>query len=121
MCVWCCILSVVLLKSDLGERSLLTNCAVLTSPRPVRFVRVEIRSIYWGYIRLCLLCESGEQPSLLWQIINIPYWILDDFDMANLSNLEIVFHPFMTGLSSPTRPTPTPFYLKMKLSTISVL
>lgn len=120
MCVWCCILlSVVLLKSDLGERSLLTNCDVLTSPRPVRFVSVEIKSIYWGYIQqcfpLCFTCKSGEQPSLLLQITNVPYWILDDFDMVNLSNLDIVFHPFMTGLSSPTRLSPappTPFILR---------
>lgn len=47
MCLWCCIwLSVVLLKSDLGERSLLTYCDMLTSTLPVRFVRVEIKTIY---------------------------------------------------------------------------
>lgn len=34
-------------------------------------------------------------PYLL-QIINIPYWILKVFDMVNLSNLEIVFHLFIT-------------------------
>lgn len=97
MCVWCCIL----LKSDLGKQALLTNRDVLPSPRLVHFVSVEIKSIYWGYTQqcfpLCFVCKSGELPSLRLQIINIPYWILDDFDMADLSNLDIVFHPFMTA------------------------
>lgn len=54
MCLWCCILlSVVLLKSDLGERSLLTYCDTLTSTLPVRFVSVEIKTIYLGYIQQC--------------------------------------------------------------------
>lgn len=73
---------------------------MLTSTLPVRFVSVDIKTIYWEYIQqcfpLCLICKSGEQPSLLLQIINIPYWILEDFDMVNLSNLEIVSHPFIT-------------------------
>lgn len=121
MCVWCCIL----LKSDLGKRALLTNRDVLPSPRLVCFVSVEIKSIYWGYTQqcfpLCFICKSGELPSLRLQIINIPYWILDEFDMANLSNLDIVFHPFMTVPWVPRHPPPFFFYFKMKLSTILVL
>lgn len=84
------------------RRKITSDLPVMCSqaPRPVRFVPVEIKSIYWGSIQqcfpLCFICKGGEHPSLLLQIINIPYWILDDFDMANLSNLEIVFHPFMT-------------------------
>lgn len=65
------------------------------------FVSVEIEAIYLEYIQQCFalyfICKSGETCLLrLLQIIDIPYWILKDFDMVNLSTLEIVFHPFMT-------------------------
>lgn len=63
MCLWCCILlSVILLKSDLGERSLLTYCDMLTSTLPFCFVSVEIKTIYLEYIQQCFplyfICKS---------------------------------------------------------------
>lgn len=100
MCPWCCLLlSVKLLKSDLGERSLLTYCDMLTSTLPVHFVNLEIKTLFGIYTivfsTVSFAKVENSLPNLL-QIIDIPYWILKDFDMVNLSNLEIAFCPFIT-------------------------
>jgi len=74
---------------------------MLTSTLPVRFVSVEIKTIYLEYIQQCFShCISfakveNSLPYLL-QITDIPYWIRTDFDMVSLSNLQIVFHPVIT-------------------------
>lgn len=84
------------------RRKITSDVTVMCSQVPVLFVPFALKSrVFIGESKqqcfpLCFICKSGEHPSLLLQIINIPYWILDDFDMANLSNLEIVSHPFMT-------------------------
>lgn len=50
------------IKSDLGERSLLTYCDVLTRTLPFCFVSIEIKTIYLEYIQQCFplyfICKS---------------------------------------------------------------
>lgn len=107
MCLWCCI-SVALLKSDRCERSFLTSSEMLTSTLPVVLLVLKFKTIYLEYIQQCFstvfhLQKRRNAFSTFLQIVDIPYWILTDFDMVNLSNLEIVFYPSFhdCGLSSP--------------------
>lgn len=68
---------------------------MLTSTLPVHFVNLEIKTLFGIYTTVFFAKVENSLPDLL-QIIDIPYWILKDFDMVNLSNLEIAFHPFIT-------------------------
>lgn len=76
---------------------------MLTSTLPVHFVNLEIKTLFGIYTTVFFAKVENSLPDLL-QIIDIPYWILKDFDMVNLSNLEIAFHPFITVAWVPQIP-----------------
>lgn len=84
-------------------------------PFLVRFVSIEIKTIYLESIQQCFFhCISfakveNSLPHLL-QITDSPYWNRTDFDMVSLSTLQIVFHPSMTVAWVPQPPPLPPFF-----------
>lgn len=107
MCLWCCI-SIVLLKSDRCEKILSDFLWDAHKYPSCCFVSVEIKTIYLEYIQQCFSTVFHLQK---WRkafstfckslIFHIGF---SDFDMVNLSNLEIVFYPFMTVAWVPHAP-----------------
>lgn len=99
-------LAVVLLKSDRGEKTLFWITVRCSHYPSCCFVSVETETIYLEYIQQCFstvfhLQKWRKSLLRLLQIVDIPYWILKDFDMVNL---EIVFYPFMTVAWVPHPP-----------------
>lgn len=90
------------------KRSFLTSSEMLTSTLPVVSLVLKLRlfiwNIYSSVFPLYFICKSGEKlslPSCKSLIFHIGF---SDFDMVNLSNLEIVFYPLMTVAWVPRAP-----------------